>query len=100
MRSRFNTLSLILRLMLPLSGAAQFAVAKTEPGLAVMFNSPVGSASDALVTPSLSLFVEFRNPPTPFVPAGPFQATWEGTISAEPRSDFFFEVELNGSLKF
>jgi len=98
MRS-INALSSVLILVLPLAGMAQPAAGKMEPGLAVTFNSQVGGGSDLAVTPNLSLFIGASKAPTPFLPAGPFRATWEGTVSAELRSDFFFQAELNGNLK-
>src|SRR3954462_4912564 len=58
-----------------------------------------GTPSDISVSPNLSLFVEDRQSPGPFIPAGKFTATWEGNVSAELRSEFSFQAELNGELK-
>ena len=52
-----------------------------------------------MVAPNVLLFIESGGSPTPFLPAGKFGAVWEGTITADLRGTFFFQAELNGSLK-
>ena len=88
-----------LFLVLPLAALAQPARPPGEPGLAVTFKSQAGSALDTTTAPNLWLFVEEGHSPSPFLPPGPFTAVWEGTLSAELRSEFFFRAELNGSVK-
>lgn len=74
---------------------------KAEPGLAVTFQMLTGPSpsADTVVTPNVLLFVESGGSPTPFLSAGKFGAVWEGTITADLRGSFFFQAELNGSLK-
>ena len=74
---------------------------RAEPGLAVTFQMLAGPSpsADTAVTPNVVLFVESGGSPTPFLPAGKFGAVWEGTITADLRGSFFFQAELNGSLK-
>jgi len=88
-----------LILSVPLATLAQPARPPSEPGLAVTFKSQPGSALDMATTPNVWLFVEEGHSPSPFLPAGPFSAVWEGTLSAELRSEFFFRAELRGSVK-
>ncbi len=59
----------------------------------------VGPAKDLATTDNLWLFVPTGQAATPFVPVGPFVATWTGTLSADLRADFNFHVEANGSFK-
>ena len=60
-------------------------------------NSP--ASADLATAPNISLFVEAGQPCSPFVAGGKFTATWEGSVSAELRSDFSFQAELNGQLQ-
>ena len=73
---------------------------KPEPGLQVTFVSlRDATLADATAAPGIALYVEAGKSPTPFLPPGQFMATWEGFVNADLRSDFFFQAELNGSLK-
>ena len=71
-----------------------------DSGLIFTFKSISAPGSvDIGTAPNISLFVEEGKPPSPFVPPGKFTATWEGSVSAELRSEFSFQAELNGQLK-
>jgi mono/diheme cytochrome c family protein len=70
-----------------------------SPGLAITFRSDDGKATDSTVLPNVALYVESGKPPSPFIPPGKFSATWEGSINADLRSEYFFAAELNGALK-
>ncbi|MCI0748327.1 MAG: c-type cytochrome [Verrucomicrobia subdivision 3 bacterium] len=74
-----------------LAGAAEPA------GLIVTFRS--GNAVDTTTLPNVALHVEAGKSPTPFVPDGPFTATWEGYLNADLRSEYAFAAELSGALK-
>lgn len=73
-----------------------------QPGLrlALTATGPDGApASDTLVTPGISLYVEAGRSPTPFLPAAPFSADWTGWIASEIRDQYAFQADLNGELK-
>src|SRR5204862_2340147 len=70
-----------------------------DSGLVVTYKSVTGGAADLEVAPNISLFVPAGRAASPFIPAGAFEATWEGNVSAELRSEFSFQAELNGQLK-
>src|SRR5438132_3926076 len=71
-----------------------------DPALILTVKSVSSPPSvDIATAPNISLFVERGQPCSPFIPAGKFTATWEGSISAELRSDFSFQAELHGQLK-
>lgn len=70
---------------------------KTEPGLALTFAS--GAASDTVSAPNVWLYVPAGQPPTPFLTAGPFAATFNGFITVDLRGDFLFKAEANGAVK-
>lgn len=90
--------SLVQRLALVTLAALPCAARCAEaPGLAVRFQG--AQVTDSAVLPNLALHVEAGKPATPFIPEGKFTATWEGNISADLRSEFFFDASLNGSLK-
>lgn len=82
-----------------LCGSRAAAAEKAEPGLIATFHSPGDKAKDVTTTPNVWLFVEAGQPPTPFLPAGKFTTIWEGIISADLRSDYFFQAELSGNFK-
>jgi len=70
-----------------------------EPSTGLVRTITAGGVTDVSVTPNVWLFVPTGQPPTPFVPAGPFTARWEGSISADLRGDFTFQALAQGSLK-
>ncbi len=80
-----------------MASAALAQPVKTEPGLAVTYT--VGTASDTVGAPNVWLYLPAGQPPTPFLSAGPFTATWTGFISVDLRGDFLFKVEANGAVK-
>ena len=93
---------LLLACLLSFGGSVPAQMAgKAEPGLALTFHTLTGASpsADTVVAPNVVLFVEFGGSPTPFLPEGNFGAVWEGTITADLRGTFFFQAELNGSLK-
>src|SRR3954469_10645413 len=74
-----------------------WAAETNETGLILTFKSASSPNSvDLTIGPNISLFVEAGQPASPFIAAGKFTATWEGSVSAELRSDFSFQAELNG----
>lgn len=92
----FRTVCTIL-LGLALSALTAQAAETRPPGLLATFAA--GGQSDLAVTPNVWLHVGAGEPATPFLPAGKFTTTWEGTISAELRGEFLFRAELSGSVK-
>ena len=70
---------------------------KTEPGLALTYT--VGAASDTVSAPNAWLYVPEGKPPTPFLSAGKFTATFSGFITADLRGDFLFKAEARGAVK-
>ncbi len=83
----------------PIALLAQ-APAKPAPvaaGLAVTFKA--GAATDTATAPNVWLHVAAGQPATPFIPAGPFAAEWQGVVNADLRGDYAFEAELNGAVK-
>ena len=70
-----------------------------EPSTGLVRTLTAGGVTDVSVTPNVWLFVPAGQPATPFVPAGPFTARWEGAISADLRGDFTFQALSQGALK-
>lgn len=87
--------SLLAAAFLAASALAQ--PVKTEPGLAVTYT--VGTASDTVSAPNAWLYVPAGQPPTPFLNAGKFTATFTGFISVDLRGDYLFKVEASGAVK-
>ena len=67
------------------------------PGLTLHLEG--GGAQDARDVRLVALYVPEGTPPSPFVPAGPFKATWEGFISVDLATDCEFSAAGNGSVK-
>lgn len=67
--------------------------------LLVTFKSAEGKAIDYTEFANIALYVAAGAAPAPFVPPGNFTATWEGNITADLRSEYFFAADLNGALK-
>ena len=85
-----------LSCLLCLSGFAQ----KPSPGLGVGYSSRGEKIiSESAVAQNVSLYVASGESPSPFLPVGKFTATWTGFLSADLRSDFLFQAELNGAVK-
>src|SRR5262245_20602747 len=70
----------------------------SAPGLAVTFTSAAGKSHSTSVS-NLALYVARGEPPSPFVPPGPFTGVWEGNINADLRGEFYFQADLNGSFR-
>lgn len=52
-------------------------------------------ASDRQSAAGIALHVDPGGTPSPFLPTGPFTATWEGTLSVELRGDFQFRADTS-----
>jgi mono/diheme cytochrome c family protein len=73
------------------------AATNLAPGLVVAFAS--GQKRHMSVAPNLALYVSSGETPSPFIPAGPFTAIWEGNINADLRGEFLFRAEAHGAFK-
>lgn len=69
----------------------------SKPGLSLTFTS--GGKSDTRHARLIALAVPAGAPATPFLPAGPFTAKWEGSILSPLRSQYTLGVEVQGSVK-
>jgi mono/diheme cytochrome c family protein len=58
-----------------------------------------GGISHGAVVPTLALHVAASESPDPFLPPGPFVATWTGFINADIRSDYLFQAEVAGEFQ-
>lgn len=98
MTTRFFPLVVGLLLSGTLGQCAQVAV---RPGVALTFTSTGGEAvqSDTIVAPNVWLHVTKGAPPSPFLAAGPFTATWRGFLSVDLRGSYTLQAEVNGSLR-
>jgi mono/diheme cytochrome c family protein len=76
-------------------GAVSTALAAEAAG-AVALRLDAGGASSQQVVSNLALHVEPGTTPDPFLPPGPFTATWEGDLNVDLRGDFQFRVESSG----
>ena len=47
----------------------------------------------------VAIYVQDGTPPTPFLPAGPFRATWSGDLSVSIRDEYTFSADGNGAVK-
>jgi mono/diheme cytochrome c family protein len=87
-------------LLLIVAGGAAIADIVPQPGLNLTFTVPGSSGlADAIVAPNAAFYVPAGQPPTPFLPAGPFTATADGFVTVDQDSDLPFEAELNGRLR-
>lgn len=73
--------------------------AAEDPAQGLVQTVTSGGVTDLSVSPNVWLFVPAGQPATPFVPAGPFTAKWEGLVSADLRGDFTFHALVRGALK-
>lgn len=73
--------------------------AADEPPAGLVFSVTSGGVTDLSLAPNVWLFVPAGQPATPFVPAGPFTARWEGFVSADLRADYTFHAALRGTVK-
>ncbi len=74
-----------------------FAAPEKPAGLAVTFSA--AGKSDTRTARLCALYVPKGTPATPFLPAGPFTAKWEGHVDSPLRGDYTFSVEVRGQVK-
>lgn len=89
--------STALRLTVAVIVATAPATATADPGLAVSWSADGKVYRSSL--PGVALYVPAGESPSPFLPAGPFTAVWEGSIQAELRGSFIFQADFVGSFK-
>lgn len=69
--------------------------ADPQPGLQVTFI--VGETSHTTLRPNVWLYVPSKEPPSPFLPPGPFKAVFEGFVSVDLRDDYQFRADHRGA---
>ncbi|WP_435008564.1 c-type cytochrome [Tundrisphaera lichenicola] len=67
------------------------------PGLALTLSR--GDLTDTRPARIIALGVPAGTPPSPFLPAGPFRAVWEGDLAVPFRSEFEFSAEGRGTIQ-
>jgi mono/diheme cytochrome c family protein len=72
---------------------------RIEQGVKLAFESADSAARDARHARLIALYVPQGEPPTPFLPAGPFVATWSGDLNVDLRDRFIFTFEGTGELE-
>lgn len=85
----------LCRLLLAL--VATSLLAQDLPGLKVTFVA--GDKTDRRSERLLALYVPAGQAPTPFLPAGPFVAKWEGDLQSPLRGTFKLNAETSGKFK-
>lgn len=73
------------------------AAAGPVSGLALTLSS--GGKTDTRPSRLVALYAPKGQPVSPFLPVGPFTATWIGELSRPLRSEFTFEADVRGSFK-
>ena len=73
------------------------ATPEKTAGLSVTFTA--AGKSDTRAARLCALYVTKGSPPTPFLPAGPFTAKWEGDVDSPLRGEYTFSVEVRGQVK-
>lgn len=68
-----------------------------ELGLALTLSR--GEIRDTRAARLVAVGVPSGTPPSPFLPPGPFRATWEGDLAVPFRSDFAFSAAGRGSIR-
>src|SRR5579872_5406820 len=76
---------------------AKPAPEKTAPGLVLHLEG--AGAADARPTRLAALYAPEGSAPSPFVPPGPFKASWEGYVSVDLGTDCTFSAAGNGSVR-
>ncbi len=71
--------------------------AKNAPGLTLTLSA--GEKTDSRTARLVALYVSKGQPVSPFLPAGPFTAKWEGDILSELRGEYTFSADVRGALK-
>ena len=93
---RCLTIACFAAILLPLTHGLHAAEDK-PPGLAVTFTA--AGKTDTRAARLCALYVPKGTPATPFLPAGPFTAKWEGDVDSPLRSEYTFSVEVRGQVK-
>ena len=75
------------------------AAGSDRPGLALVLRSPDGSTTDARVMRLLALYVPEGQTTSPFLDAGPFEATFRGAIELDLNDSYRFSVRGSGSVR-
>jgi cytochrome c551/c552 len=70
---------------------------KLVPGLTLTFESSSG-AMDARNARLVALLVPAHTPASPFLPVGPFKATWSGVFTTHIKDSYHFAAEGRGDL--
>lgn len=73
------------------------APAKSARGLVLTLSA--GGKSDTRASRLITLYVRKGEPVSPFLPAGPFSARWEGEINSQLRAEYTFAAEIRGAFK-
>jgi mono/diheme cytochrome c family protein len=81
-------------LKVPLLAAAK---PEKKQGLSVTFVA--GGKTDTRAARLVALYVPAGQSPTPFLPVGPFTATWEAEIVSDLRAEYTFSVETSGVVR-
>jgi len=71
---------------------------KSAGGLVLTVESVATKATDVRHARMAALYVPEGSAITPFLPPGPFKATWTGELSSQIRSEYVFLAEGNGKL--
>src|SRR2546422_6501655 len=84
---------------LALSAGAADVPKTSEQGLSLTFESlGTGAEPDTRTARMLALYVPEAAPPTPFLPPGPFKATWTGDLNLRLRERMSFSAEGRGKV--
>lgn len=97
MTTRRPLLALLLSAAALPAGALPQGGERPLSGALVTFES--GGAKDARHARLVALYVPEGQPPSPFLPPGPFTATWEGTLAVDIGTDCVFTAEGRGSVR-
>ena len=74
-------------------------VPKGKPVQGLTLTVTSGGKTDVLPARLVALFVPAGKPATPFVPAGPFTAKWEGEVTTPLRGEYTFFAEVKGAFR-
>jgi mono/diheme cytochrome c family protein len=79
--------------------APSFGQTSSNPDQGLSLTYSAEKASDVVTAPNVWLYVQNGKSPTPFLPGGKFNATWDGSLTVDKRANYAFQAELNGALK-
>ena len=79
------------------ASVATTLAAQDQPGLKVTFTA--AGKADVRADRLLALYVPAGQAPTPFLPAGPFTAKWEGDLQSPLRGTFKLSAESSSKFK-